>query len=177
VQLNREEKKKAVAELKEKFQSAKGLVLTDYKGMDVSEMNALREALRKSSIEYRVIKNTLARIATEGTPASLAKDSIAGPVGIAMDYEDSAKVAREILRFAKANDKFKVTCGVIDGAFCDREKLRAISELPPRDVLLGMVAGTIQAPLVKLGQLFTATVGNFAHALSALKEKRATEQQ
>jgi large subunit ribosomal protein L10 len=144
--------------------------------MTVSEISDLRDALRVSSIEYRVVKNTLARIATKDTPFAVAKESFTGPVALAMDYEDSARVAKEILGFTKKNEKLKVTCGVIDGEFCDPARLKAISELPSKDVLLGMMAGTMQAPLSKLAQLLTASVSNFAYALNALKEKKAGEQ-
>jgi large subunit ribosomal protein L10 len=176
VKLNREDKHNAVAGLKEKFQKARGLILTDYKGMTVAEISELRDTLRDSSIEYRVVKNTLARIATEDTPVEAAKESFTGPVAVAMDYEDPARVAKVVLDFTKKNEKFKVTCGVIDGELCDPLKLKTISELPPRDVLLGMMAGTIQSPISTLAQLLSATLSGMAYALNALKDKKAVEQ-
>jgi large subunit ribosomal protein L10 len=161
-----------VAELRDKFMRAKGIVLTDYKGMTVTEMVGFREALRKSDIEYRVVKNTLAKIAAEETPAASVRDDFKGPVGIAISYDDPVMVAKEVLEFSKKIDNLDVTCGVVDGDFCGPEQLKAIAELPPREVLLGMIAGTMQAPLAKMGRLLNASLCSFIYALSALKDKK-----
>jgi large subunit ribosomal protein L10 len=151
------------------------MVLTDYKGMTVAEITELRDSLRGAGIEYRVVKNTLARIASDGTQAESAKDSFVGPVGVALGYDDAAQVAKSVLDFAKKNEKVTITCGVVDGTFCDEGKLKQIATLPSREVLLSMLAGAMQAPPAKLVRLLNATVVQFAHALNALKEKKAAE--
>ena len=161
-----------VAELKDKFMRAKGMVLTDYKGMTVAEMTGFREALRKSDIEYRVVKNTLAKIAVEETQVAAVRDDFKGPVGIAISYEDSVKVAKAVLEFAKKSGNLDVTCGIVDGDFCGPEQLKAIAALPPRDVLLGMLAGTMQAPTARMAGLLNASLCSFLYALSALKDKK-----
>lgn len=162
-----------MASLNDKFARAKGIVLTDYKGMSVGEITELRDALRGSGVEYRVVKNTLASIAASETPVAVLKDSFSGPVGVAMGYDDAAVVTKSVLDFAKKNVKFKVTCGVVDGAYCDLEQLKRIASLPTRDVLLSVLAGTLQAPQAKLARLLSATVTRCAYALNALREKRA----
>lgn len=162
-----------VADYKSLFEKAKGIVLTDYTGLSVLEMTEFRAVLRKSDIKYRVVKNTLARIAADGTPAEAIRDYLNGPVGIAMHFEDSALPAKEVVEYASKSDKLKVTCGVVDGSFCDEAQLVAISKLPSRDVLLGMIAGTMNAPATKMAMLLNATVTQFAYALNALKEKKA----
>jgi large subunit ribosomal protein L10 len=149
------------------------MVLTDYKGLTVEEMTEMRNAFRASGVEYRVVKNTLARIATEKTPASAVKDNFTGPVGLAMGYDDAVAVAKSVLDYAKRNDKLKVTCGVVDGTFYDEGQLRKVAALPSREVLLGMLAGVMQAPPAKLARLLGATVTRFAYALDALKGKKA----
>lgn len=171
--LNKEQKQQAVETLKEKFLRAKGMVITEYKGMTVAEISELRDSLRGASVEYRVIKNTLARIAAEGTPVAPARDSFTGPVGIALSYGDAVQAAKGVLDFTKKNQKLKVTAGVIEGSFCASEELKAIAELPPREVLLSMTAGVLQAPASKMARLLQATVCGFAYGLSALKEKRS----
>jgi large subunit ribosomal protein L10 len=176
-ELKKEEKSEVVAGLREKFQRARGVVLTEYKGLTVAEVSALRDALRAASVEYKVVKNTLARIASEGTPAAAGRDFFKGPLGVAIDYADPARVAKEVLAFAGKNEKLKVVGGVLEGEFCDPLRLKAVSELPPREVLLGMVAGTMQAPASKFARLLTASVSRFAYALSALKEKKAEAGQ
>lgn len=152
-------------------------MLTEYKGMTVAEVTEMRDALRAASIEFKVVKNTLARIASEGTPAASAKGSFKGPLAVAIDYGDPARVAKEVLAFSRKNEKLKVMGGVLEGEFCDPARLKAFSELPPRDVLLGMMAGTMQAPAGKFAQLLVASVSRFAYAVNALKEKRAGAEQ
>jgi large subunit ribosomal protein L10 len=172
--LTRKQKEAQVADLKDRFTRAKGLVLTDYKGLTVAEITELRDSLRKAGIEYKVVKNTLARLAAEGTPAEPARDNFTGPVGVAIGYDDPAAVAKSILEFAKKQkDKFQVTCAVVDGTFCEPTKLKAIADLPSRDVLLGMMAGTMQAPAAKLARLLSSTVTQLGYALNALREKKA----
>lgn len=174
--LNREEKQQAISGLKEKFEAAKGLVITDYKGLTVAEMNELRDTLRSASIEYRVVKNTLARIASADTPVAAARDSFTGPVGVAIGYDDAVAVAKAVLEFAKKNDKLKVTSGVIEGELCAADKLQSIAKLPSREVLLSMIAGSLQAPASKMARLLSATVTQMGYAMNALREKRAEEQ-
>lgn len=148
-------------------------MLTEYKGLTAGEVADLRNSLRKSGIEYRVVKNTLAAIASADTPANAARERFAGPVAVALGYDDAASVAKGVLDFAAKNDKLKVTCGVVDGVFCDEGRLKRIATLPPREVLLGMLAGTLQAPTAKLARVLSATVARFGYALHALKEKKA----
>lgn len=171
--LNKEQKQQAVETLREKFLRSKGMVVTEYKGMTVSEMSEFRDALREAAVEYRVIKNTLARIAAEDTPVAAARDSFKGPVGIALSYDDPVQAAKRVLEFTKKNQKLKVTAGVVEGSFCASEELKAIAELPPREVLLSMTAGVFQAPLSKMARLLQATVSSLAYGLGALKEKKA----
>ena len=148
-------------------------MLTGYKGMDVAEMTELRDSFRKAEVEYKVVKNTLARIATEGTPAEPVREHIQGPIGMAMGYSDAAQVAKSAIEFAKKNEKFKVLGGVIEGAYCDASALMKIAELPSREVLLSIMAGTFNAPATKMAQLLTATVTKLGYALNALKDQKS----
>lgn len=170
--LDRQQKEKAVAALNEKFGRATGVVLTEYKGMTVAEISDLRNILRPLGIEYKVVKNTLARIASDGTPISVARAQFKGPVGIAITYGDPAMAAKKVLEYSKTNQKLKVTGGVVDGSFYAEAALKRIADLPSREVMLGMLAGTLQAPTTKMARLLSATVAKFAFAMSALKEKR-----
>jgi large subunit ribosomal protein L10 len=148
------------------------MVLTDYKGMNVDEITVFRDTLRKAGIEYRVVKNTLAKIAAEETDVAAVRDGFKGPVGIAISYDDPVSVAKEVLEFSKKSENLDVTCGIVDGEFCSPEQLKAIASLPSREVLLGMIAGTMQAPLSKMAGLLNASLCSFVYALSALKNKK-----
>jgi len=171
--LNKEQKAKVVTDLKVKFEKTKGMVMTDYKGLTVAEISELRDLLRASGIEYKVVKNTLARIASDGTPMEAAKDQFKGPVGVAMGFDDAAVVAKTVLVFSKKNKKLKVLGGVVDGNLYDASALQTIASLPSREVLLGMLAGTMNAPASKLASLMNATVVRFAYALGALRDKKS----
>jgi large subunit ribosomal protein L10 len=170
--LNKQEKTKVVSELQTKFQKAKGVVFTDYRGLNVEEITGLRNNLRSASLEYKVVKNTLAKIAAEGTPVSTAKDKFSGPVGIAIGYDDPVLLVKKVLEYGKTNEKLQIKGGVIEGSVCDIDALKTLSALPPREVLLSMLAGVMQAPAGKMARLLNATLARFAYAMEALKKKR-----
>ncbi|RJQ54769.1 MAG: 50S ribosomal protein L10 [Nitrospiraceae bacterium] len=171
-ELKKEEKSQVVSELQGKFQKAKGVVFTDYRGLNVEEISGLRNGLRSAALEYKVVKNTLAKIAAEGTPVSAAKDSFTGPVGIAIGYDDPVLLVKKVLEYNRTNEKLQIKGGVIEGGFCSVDVLKKISELPPREVQLSMLAGTLQAPASKFARLLNATLVRFAYAVEALKQKR-----
>ena len=170
--LNRIEKAQVVSELQKKFERAKGIVFTDYRGLNVEEITGLRDSLRDSALEYRVVKNSLARIAAEGTPVDQAKDILAGPIGIAVGYDDPVLVVKKVLEFNKSNDKLEIKGGVVEGSVFSFNDLKSISMLPPKEVQLSMLAGAMKAPTTKLAGLLSATVTKFAYAMEALKDKK-----
>ena len=116
--------------------------------------------------------NTLAKIASNGTPIEVAKDNFTGPVGLAMGYDDPVLILKKVVEFAKKNDKLKVGMGVVEGRLCSPEDVKAISSLPARPVLLGMIAGLFQAPATKLAGGLAATISGFANAIRALRDKK-----
>lgn len=173
--LNRQEKAQVIADLQDKFNSAKGVIFTDYRGLTVKEITELRSKLKSSSLEYRVVKNTLARRAAKGTPVDAAKDMFRGPVGLAIGYDDPVALAKEVIDFSKTNEKLEIRGGVIEGGVCNPEELKAISKLPSREVLLSMLVGAFQAPMSRLAGLLNATLTRFVYALEALKQKKGEQ--
>jgi len=133
----------------------------------------LRRLLREGDFEYKVVKNTLAKIAADGTSVSAAKDSFNGPVGIAISYDDPVLPVKKILEYSKKNNKLKVGVGLVEGTVCSSDELKVVGDLPPKAVLLSIMAGVFQAPLNKLARLFNATVSSTAYALEALKNKKS----
>jgi large subunit ribosomal protein L10 len=148
------------------------VVLTDYKGMTVADLTELRKLLRSSSVDFSVVKNTLARIASQGTSVSVASEAFKGPIGIAIGYDDPVLAMKKVLDFAKGNEKLQVKGAVVEGQFYGPKDVRAIAELPSREVLLSMLAGALQAPLAKLAGALHATVSSFAYAMVSLKSKK-----
>ena len=147
------------------------MIFTDYQGMTVAELSELRRLLRSGGIDYRVVKNTIARIAAQETPVAIARESFKGPVAVAVGYEDPVTAAKKVIEFSKKNDKLKLRGGVIEGKFFGPQDVKTVADLPPREVLLSMMAGAFQAPLSKLAAAFSATVGSFAYALNALRAR------
>lgn len=171
-QLNKEEKGQLITDLKDSFSKARAVVLTDYKGMTVAELTQLRTLLRGSSLDYRIVKNTLAKIASRDTDVSAATELFKGPVGIAIGYDDPVLVLKRVLEFARTNEKLRVKGAVVEGKLCEPGEVKEIAELPSREVLLSMTAGALQAPMSKMAGLLAATVNKFAYALEAVKSKK-----
>ncbi|VAX29291.1 LSU ribosomal protein L10p (P0) [hydrothermal vent metagenome] len=148
------------------------MVFTDYKGLTVAQVSEMRRLLRASEIDYKVVKNTLASIAADDTPVSVAKEQFIGPVGIAIGYDDPVLVAKKVLEYAKGNETLGVKGGVIEGKFMDLKDLKSVASLPPRNVQLAMLAGAMAAPMSKMASLLQATIRKFGYALNGLKEKK-----
>jgi large subunit ribosomal protein L10 len=144
--------------------------------MTVAELSDLRKLLRSGGIEYRIVKNTLAKIASQDTPVAVAKDAFKGPIAVAIGYEDPVSAAKKVIEFSKKNEKLKLLGGVIEGSFFGKQEVRAVAALPPKEVLLSMMAGTFQAPASKLAAGLAATVSSFAYAMNSLKTKKERSQ-
>lgn len=171
--ITKEKKSQQIAKLSEQFSKSKAIVLTEYKGLTVAEIAELRRVLKEVGVEYKVVKNTLCSIAAKGTPVELARDFFVGPTGIAFGFEDPIAAAKKILEYAEKNEKFKVKSGIIEGRLCTVADIKAMSKLPPKNVLLGMLAGAMQAPASKLASALNATLLQFVYALEALKNKKS----
>lgn len=169
--LTREEKAKVIEGLRTEFQRAKAVVFTEYQGLTVAEMNDLRAELGEGLV-YRVVKNTLAKKASEGTGISSAASGFKGPIGIAIGFDDPVLTVKKVAGYSKRNDKLKVRSGVVEGKVFGPSDLTRIAGLPPREVLLSQLLGGMTAPLSKMAGALQATVTQFAFAVQALKQKK-----
>jgi ribosomal protein L10 len=142
--------------------------------LTVAELSEFRGLLREGDIKYRVVKNTLANIASRGTSASAARDSFRGPVGVVISFDDPVLTAKRVLEYSKKNEKLKVGSGIIEGRFCMLDDIKAVAELPSKRVLLSMIAGSLQASIGKCAAALSATIHGFIHAMEALKNKRSS---
>lgn len=157
---NFDNKKLVVAEIQEKLQNAKSLVLVDYMGINVDEATKLRAECRNAGVEYKVYKNNLFKRATEGTQyEEIAKD-LTGPNAFAFSYEDATSSARVLKEFAKNAPKFELKSGIVEGVYYDVEGIEKIAEIPSREVLIAKLLGSLMSP-----------VSNLAYLLKALSEK------
>lgn len=147
------------------------MVLTTYTGLTVAEMAELRRHLGKG-LHYKVIKNTLAKKASTDTQFASAQGYFKGQVGIAIGYDDAVTTVKKVIEFSKKNAKLKLSIGVLEGRIFTAKELSEVAELPPRQVLLSMFAGVLQAPLSKLAYGLSQTVGGLSNAMNALKDKK-----
>jgi large subunit ribosomal protein L10 len=168
----RPEKVATVAEITEKFRGADAAILTEYRGMPVGAMAQLRRQLRPAGGEWKVYKNSLARLAAREVGAGALVDQLAGPTAIAFVSCDVAAVAKSLRDFAKTNPLLIVKGGVMGGKILSAKDVEILADLPSRDTLLAMLAGAFQAPLVKTAGLLQALPRNFAYGLKALIDQK-----
>jgi len=142
--------------------------------LTVAELSEFRSLLREEAIKYRVVKNTLATIASRGTPVAVAQDFFKGPIGVVISYDDPVLTAKKVLEYSKKNEKLKVSSGIIEGKFCMLEDIKAVAVLPSRKVLLSMIVGLFQTSIGKFASALSATINSFAYAMEALKNKKSS---
>ena len=172
--LTRRQKEEQVEVLRGKLAKASSLVALDYRGMTVSEANSLRSKLRAAggkNIEYRVAKNTLLKIATQGTPLAPIEKHLEGPTAVAIAYDEPSAMAKVLIAFAKENEKLKIKGGVVDGEAADVAALSVIATLPGKQELRGMLAGTLQSPLRNLAGTLQSLLGHLRNALEQRQQK------
>jgi large subunit ribosomal protein L10 len=164
------EKERAVQEIGELLSRSKGAILTDYRGLTVSEITELRRRLREQKAEYHVVKNTLFRRAMidgEGLVPYLE-----GPTAVAFALEDPVGPAKVLLDFMREKRKAALKAGLIDGRVYDLDQVTALSKLPPRPVLLSQVVGAIQGPISGLVFTLQGVISNFVYTLQAIADKK-----
>ena len=170
--VNLEEKKQITKDLNERFTKAAVVFVTDYKGLDVARINDLRRRLTEEEVEYQVAKNSLLIRAAEGTDVDLVKDTFTGPNAVALSYEDPVSPAKVLTDFAKNNDVFEIKAGVMDGAVLDINQIKALADLPPREVLLGMLAATLNSVPTGFVRTLAEIPRQFLNVLQAVKDQK-----
>ncbi len=160
--LDLDKKKAVVAEVSAQLAKAKAVVVAEYRGLEVGRM---------SGVYLRVLKNTLARRAVEGTPFAGLSQHMKGPLvyGISPDAVATAKVLNE---FAKANEKLVIRAGAMENAVISPKEVTALASLPSRDELLAKLLGTMQAPIAKFARTLNEVPSRFVRTLAAVRDKR-----
>jgi large subunit ribosomal protein L10 len=166
------DKKQVVEDLKEKFATTKVIIVTDYKGLNVAQMTELRRKLSEASVEYKVVKNTLLKRASEGTDALLLADVFKGPSGIALSYDDPVAPAKVLTQFAKENDKLEIKAGVMDGKVMDLNAISALSKLPSREELLAQVLSAMNAVPAGFVRALADVPRRMVNVLSAIRDQK-----
>ena len=168
----KEQKAEQVDVLTEKLKKAKVAVLTDYRGLKVSQIQDLRGKLRGGDVEYRVVKNTLARRAAEAAGFPALRDELKGPVAIAFGYDDLSVASRLISEWVRATRlKLDIVGGLVEGRIFSPDQVKQLADLPSREVLLAQLLGTLQSPVGQLVAIMQTPHQQLLGVLDAYKNK------
>ena len=144
------QKEELVKALAERMKSAKVIILTDYRGINVADVTKLRADLRNTNSEYKVIKNNIIKRAHENNGESALDDLLTGPTAVLMGDEDYLEPSKVLYNFAKDNDFYKIKGGIIDGKVMTAEEIITLAKLPSKQELLAKLAGCLLANISKL---------------------------
>jgi len=174
--LNRRQKEEIVSDLRQRFGGAKTMILTDFRGLNVEAMTKLRSELRKASIDYKVVKNTLIRLASKDTTMELLKDHFEGNCAIALCYSDPVLPAKIFTEFSKEYPGLKIKAGILGDRVLSLEEIIELSKLPGREVLLARLMGCLASVPAVFVQTLNGIVAHFLGVLEAVKEKKDSKR-
>jgi large subunit ribosomal protein L10 len=171
------EKIKTVEELNGVFLKAKAAILANYQGIDAPELTQLRRHMRAQSVDFRVIKNTLARQAAKDTPFEMLDEQFKGPVSLVVSFEDPVAPAKALAEFAKsgATKSPTVLCGVVEGKMVSSEEVKALADLPSKEVLISTMLSVFNGPTTNFAGVFSSLLRKLVGTLDAVREKKASE--
>ena len=167
----REQKEQAVDELADKLTRSRMVVLTDYRGLTVTEMSQLRNRLRQAGADYQVTKNTLTRFAAERVGQSQIVPELEGPTAIAFGYEDPTTLAKSLSEYLRTSRLLAIKAGLLGGRRLSPEEIGRLADLPPRDVVLGQVLGSVVSPLSAFLMVVAAPLQNVIGVLEARRQQ------
>ena len=176
--MKKDEKVTAVAELTEKFGRARLAILTECVGLPVNQITELRKQLRGAKAEYRIVKNTLAARAAEGTILAGLKVHLKGPTGVVIGYDDPVlptKVLKEFIGAEKREEKIRMTAGALEGKILQPAELAAVARLPKKEVLVAMLLSAMQGPIRGVVYTLNAVLSKFVRVIAAIQDKRKGE--
>jgi large subunit ribosomal protein L10 len=173
--LTRAEKEARVENLRKRLEGKNVVLLGDFTGMDVATATEMRQRLRDVSVEYAVVKNSLARRAAEEAGLGSLVEFMTGPNGFVMTEGDAAEAAKIMVEFEKTRKTPQIRTGLIDDALVSAADIRAIAELPPRDVLLAQIAAGFQAPVSGLARLLNELTRKLVATIDAVAKQKGAE--
>jgi large subunit ribosomal protein L10 len=172
--MNRSDKEAIVAEVAERAARATAMYFADFTGLTVEQATDLRREFRKAGIEYRVVKNTLAKKALEQvTGYDSVFDKLVGPTGIAFSYDDAVAPAKIIKKFSEKSGKLKLKAAVLEKQVFDGSQLDMLSKMPNRAELMAGVLGSIQAPISGIVGAIGALARDLVNVIDAIEKKKA----
>ncbi len=170
--MNRSEKAAVVDELKALLAGAKVAMLADHRGLSVSELTELRRLLYQQGVVLRVVKNSLARLATRGTELQGLEAHLAGPTAMVFGKDDPTLLAKLLVSYAKTKPNFQIKAGFAEGKVLATHEAQALAELPSREVLLATFAGVLQSPMRGFLIVLQGPARSLLLALEGLRQKK-----
>jgi large subunit ribosomal protein L10 len=170
-----ETKKQVVAEITKKFTDAKSVVITDYRGLNVAEVTELRSKLREAGVDYKVVKNTLLKIAAKEAGIEGAEEYFQGPTAVAFGLEDAVAPAQILSKFAKDHKNLEIKAGILEGNVIGLDQVKALADLPSREILLGQVASVFQAPIAGLVNVLQGPIRKLGYALEEVRKLKEAQ--
>ena len=167
-----DKKKEIVKDLHEKFAKSTAVIVTDYKGLDVTTINDLRRKLREHEIEYKVVKNSLLIRAAEETDVALIKDWFKGPSAVALSYDDPVSPAKVLTQFSGEFKNLEIKTGVMGGKVLDLSAIKTLATLPSREELLGQFLSTAKGVVSGFVRTLNAIPVQFLNVLQAVKDQK-----
>ena len=172
VKAPRPEKVAEVERLREMLERSSAVILTDFRGVDVKGMLMLRRRLREADASFRVVKNTLLRRAAQGLPAESLVEGLEGPTAVAYTEGDATGVAKALLGFSREFKVLKVKGGIAEGCIMNQDQLQELAALPPKQVLIGQLVGSLQSPISSLIWTMERLYSDFVYTLKSVAEKK-----
>ena len=167
-------KVETVKELHDVFSKAKSVVVANYQGIDAEGIRALRVHMRSRSVDFRVVKNTLARRAVKDTVLEVLSEDFQGPISIIVGFDDAIAPAKALADFAKSGalKAPEVVCGVVEGQKVSSDEVQAIADLPSREELISKMLSVFQGPTTNFAGVFSSLLRKFVGTLDAIGEKK-----
>ena len=167
------EKQETVAQLADSMSAAKAIFLADFTGMDVETVTEMRRKLRAASVDYKVVKNRLAKRAAEAAGLGGLVEYLTGPTAMAFAGEDPVESAKILQEYAGDNGKIAIKTGLFEGQFLTPDRVKEMASLPSHQELLSKLVYTVQSPLSGFAGILNGLLRNLVGALSAVQEKQA----
>jgi large subunit ribosomal protein L10 len=173
--VERSEKEQAIQQLHQKFERAKSAVIAEFSHLDVAAATQLRRKFREGGVEYRVIKNTLAKLAAKGTPLEQVSDDFTGPIAVALGYTDVVAPAKILNEFIKGLETVKIRSGVVEGRKLDANGVKSLAKLPGLPQLRAQILALLMQPAARLARTIGAPGAQLARVLKAREQALAKQ--
>jgi large subunit ribosomal protein L10 len=169
--ISREKKERMVADYVDKLSNSQAIILADYRGLTVAELTDLRRRLRENQGAFQIVKKTLLSLGLEQVGIPIPEDKLQGPLAVGYCLGDVPPVAKTLTDFAKESDRLQILGAILGARFLDPAAVKELADLPPREVLLAQLLGTVQGPMSSLISTINAPLRELAQVLRARSEQ------